>query len=146
MINSPNEARLVLGIGPNATMDDVRQAYKRLVKLYHPDAGPSANREYYFRVREAYEYLSCNPDTLGAATPSPKIIGSPSLSRSRASDYSSFNSKYEKQQEAKKQLFEEKLKRQQAEQKRQEEEYLKAMEAINEIRLAEAIRAMIKNK
>jgi hypothetical protein len=37
----PEEAMAILGLGPNATPDDVRAAHRRLMKLYHPDHGGS---------------------------------------------------------------------------------------------------------
>ena len=30
----------VLGVSPNATEDEIRQAYRRLAKQYHPDLNP----------------------------------------------------------------------------------------------------------
>ncbi|KAL9182562.1 hypothetical protein ACHAXT_013214 [Thalassiosira profunda] len=61
-----NHPHLLLGISLDATFDDVRRAYKRLVKIYHPDAavGPdasdeerqSANRDF-ARINAAYDIL-----------------------------------------------------------------------------------------
>jgi curved DNA-binding protein CbpA len=36
---SADEARSILGLGPDATADDVRAAYTRLMRLAHPDKG-----------------------------------------------------------------------------------------------------------
>lgn len=33
------EARSILGVGPNATEDDIQEAYTRLMRMAHPDAG-----------------------------------------------------------------------------------------------------------
>jgi DnaJ-class molecular chaperone len=49
----------ILGISPNATLDEIRSAYRRLVKEYHPDrySGGSAR----FRdIQEAYSVLGDN--------------------------------------------------------------------------------------
>jgi hypothetical protein len=48
------DARATLEVGPDATADDVRRAYTRLVKKHKPDRDPDGFR----RVREAYEALS----------------------------------------------------------------------------------------
>jgi len=46
----------ILGVSPNAQPDEIEQAFKRRVKLHHPDKGGQADR--FIRVREAYETLS----------------------------------------------------------------------------------------
>lgn len=38
---SKAEARLILGVAEDATMEDVEQAYKHLLKKLHPDTGGS---------------------------------------------------------------------------------------------------------
>jgi DnaJ domain len=38
---TPDEARAVLGVGADATADDIRAAYHRLMKKIHPDQGGS---------------------------------------------------------------------------------------------------------
>jgi len=48
-----------LGLAPTASEEDVRNAYKKLAKIYHPDRNkdPSA-QEKFLRVSEAHEVLS----------------------------------------------------------------------------------------
>ena len=52
----------ILGIGENATGDEIKKAYRRLAKKYHPDANPNNKmaEEKFKEVSEAHEVLS-NP-------------------------------------------------------------------------------------
>ena len=53
----------VLGVGKTATDDELKKAYRRLAKKYHPDANPDNKEEAeakFKEVNEAYEVLS-NP-------------------------------------------------------------------------------------
>lgn len=50
----------VLNISPHATDEDVRNAYRILAKIYHPDHNPNNRKlsnKRFQRVREAYENL-----------------------------------------------------------------------------------------
>ena len=51
---------VILGVGREASLSDVKRAYKRLARRYHPDINPG-DREaaaFFRRVSEAYETLS----------------------------------------------------------------------------------------
>ncbi len=50
----------VLGIAPNATETEVKSAYRRLVKRYHPDVNPGDDRaaERFRDVRMAFDSLT----------------------------------------------------------------------------------------
>lgn len=49
----------VLGVGRNATEDEVRRAFRRLARQYHPDVNREEGAEASFKeVNEAYEVLS----------------------------------------------------------------------------------------
>lgn len=67
---NPVQCLGVLGLQPNYTMDDLRQAYRRKALLTHPDK--HAGREAQFlRVQEAYETLAAKPtiDSVDARAP-----------------------------------------------------------------------------
>jgi len=65
----------VLGIGREATLEEVKRAYRRLARQYHPDVNGSPGATDKFReVQEAYEVLSDpekrrNYDRLGVIDP-----------------------------------------------------------------------------
>jgi DnaJ-class molecular chaperone len=51
---------IVLGVNINATIDDINQAYRRLVLKYHPDKNLENQQEClskFKEIQEAYEYL-----------------------------------------------------------------------------------------
>lgn len=48
----------LLGLGPNATMDDIKKAFRKKAKMVHPDVNPSPEAGDLFRkLNDAYEYL-----------------------------------------------------------------------------------------
>lgn len=47
----------VLGVPPTATAEEIKAAYRRLVRLLHPDAAGEGDRAAFHRVQEAYELL-----------------------------------------------------------------------------------------
>ena len=49
----------VLGVGRNATADEIRRAYRRLARQYHPDVSQSSDAaDRFAEMQEAYEVLS----------------------------------------------------------------------------------------
>jgi len=51
----------VLGITPNSTESEIRMAYRRLAKQYHPDVNKAKNaHEKFIEISEAYEFLIRN--------------------------------------------------------------------------------------
>ncbi len=58
------DPRAVLGLGPGADADDVRLAYRRLVRRYHPDvSGDPGTAASFARVTRAYKLLTALPPT-----------------------------------------------------------------------------------
>lgn len=49
----------VLGLGENATLSDIKKAYRTLARKYHPDVSSLPNaKEKFIAITEAYNYLS----------------------------------------------------------------------------------------
>ena len=52
------KAYKILGISPDVPPDDIKKAYRSLVKIYHPDKNSASNAAFMFRlVQDAWEYL-----------------------------------------------------------------------------------------
>ncbi|MBX9257837.1 J domain-containing protein [Desmonostoc muscorum CCALA 125] len=63
MVNSKHVSNHyeTLKVSPNASQAEIKQAYRRLVKLFHPDSNQeTADREQIIRINAAYEVLRDN--------------------------------------------------------------------------------------
>jgi molecular chaperone DnaJ len=71
----------VLGVDKEASEDDIKKAYRKLARQYHPDVNKAADAEEKFKeAKEAYEVLSdsqkrANYDRFGTADPSQGMGG-----------------------------------------------------------------------
>ena len=56
----PQDHYKVLGVGKKATQDEIKKAYRKLARQYHPDANPgdAAAEERFKEVQGAYDVLS----------------------------------------------------------------------------------------
>ncbi len=146
MIKTRYDACRILGVSSFATDDQVKAAYKALVKKYHPDSNANDVSKYH-QVVEAYEFLQKNK-IYQKPTDATRVFGQKNNLAQKRSEKEAFdrwyeNRKKEKQKELLRRMEEEKEKQRQKEQ--QEAEYRRAMEAINNIILAETIKAMIRS-
>ena len=64
---APGGAYAVLGVRPGASRDEVRSAYRRLVRSYHPDTGVGGSAERLGAVIAAYRSVAAAT----AAAPEP---------------------------------------------------------------------------
>jgi len=49
----------VLGVGRTSSADEIKRAYRKLARQYHPDVSQEPNAEAHFKeINEAYEVLS----------------------------------------------------------------------------------------
>jgi len=59
IFNAERKALQVMGLGPDATLEDVKNKYKALVKQHHPDAngGDRSTEDRLIEIIKAYNYL-----------------------------------------------------------------------------------------
>jgi DnaJ domain len=59
IFNAERKALQVMGLGPDATLEDVKAKYKALVKQHHPDAngGDRSTEDRLIEIIKAYNYL-----------------------------------------------------------------------------------------
>ena len=48
----------LLGVSPSASAGEIKRAYRRLARMYHPDVNTATRDEQIKRLNEAYETLS----------------------------------------------------------------------------------------
>ncbi len=57
----------ILGISANSSVDEIKKAYRKKARLYHPDINPSPDaKEMFILNTEAYEFLIANHETISS--------------------------------------------------------------------------------
>ena len=69
-VSEKSECLTILGLGANATVEDLRRAYKDLIFEKHPDQGHGAPEDI-AEITEAYRFLKDHADELGIAATRP---------------------------------------------------------------------------
>jgi hypothetical protein len=55
----------ILGIPFNSSVDEIKKAYRKKARLYHPDINPSPDaKDHFISLTEAYEFLITNHDKI----------------------------------------------------------------------------------
>ena len=156
-IDSRYSALQVLGLQPNADEESIKSAYKKLVKMYHPDSQEDGRLHWqYYDIVEAYEYLQAHPVEMNnASEPKPprpaKVFGGGnkgpiSYGHDRYAQEREFaNWSKRQKQEKKERIKQREMELQQKERQKLERDakaeaaYEEAMRKINIIRTARAI-------
>ncbi|MBR3676097.1 MAG: J domain-containing protein [Alphaproteobacteria bacterium] len=76
----------ILGVSPNASLDEIKKAYRRLAKKYHPDINPQTE-EKFKAINLAYETLSDETKRAVYDFDLRKKSGTSSYTRSSSSSY-----------------------------------------------------------
>lgn len=93
----------ILGLSQGASLDDIKKAYRKLAKKYHPDLNPDDKKaaDMFLKVQEAYEALS-NPnykatgaDTGSSAKQSTGGKRTPPPTSGQPFDFQSMNQSFE---------------------------------------------------
>jgi hypothetical protein len=55
----------ILGLPEDSSIDEIKKAYRRKARLYHPDINPSPDaKDQFISITEAYEFLVANHDKI----------------------------------------------------------------------------------
>jgi hypothetical protein len=57
----------ILGIPSNSSIDEIKKAYRKMARMYHPDINPAPDaKDHFIIITEAYEFLIANHDKIKA--------------------------------------------------------------------------------
>jgi hypothetical protein len=55
----------ILGLPPDSSIDEIKKAYRRKARLYHPDINPAPDaKDKFISITEAYEFLLANHEKI----------------------------------------------------------------------------------
>jgi len=55
----------ILSLPVNSTIDEIKKAYRKQARLYHPDINPAPDaKDHFISITEAYEFLIANHDKI----------------------------------------------------------------------------------
>jgi hypothetical protein len=55
----------ILGIPLNSSTDEIKRAYRKMARMYHPDINPAPDaKDHFILITEAYEFLIANHDKI----------------------------------------------------------------------------------
>ncbi len=55
----------ILGLPTNSTIDEIKKAYRKKARLYHPDVNPAPDaKDLFISITEAYEFLIANHEKI----------------------------------------------------------------------------------
>jgi hypothetical protein len=57
----------ILGIPSDSSTDEIKKAYRKMARVYHPDINPAPDaKDHFILITEAYEFLIANHDKIKA--------------------------------------------------------------------------------
>jgi hypothetical protein len=57
----------ILGLQGNSTIEEIKKAYRKKVRLYHPDINPAPDaKDHFISITEAYEFLIANHEKINS--------------------------------------------------------------------------------
>ena len=55
----------ILGLQSNSTIEEIKKAYRKKARLYHPDINPAPDaKDHFISITEAYDFLIANHEKI----------------------------------------------------------------------------------
>ena len=141
------DALRILGLNANASMDDIKNAYKSLSKKYHPDVMGENYTDMFARINEAYDFLNNNPISSGRNEKAMVRYASRRTNRDtlKRREFKEKQRKREKEEELRKASIEARRKKEEEKRIREEAE-AEAQRQIKAMEMAIVISKMLGNE